>query len=624
MVHSAPYLLPQPRTAAWGAGELSLPNPLPLVITHWQQSLMPTATRFQQFVRERLGLAVEVYGSPAGLGDRFAIRLESEAAGIDHPEGYRLSLSPSGVLIQANDASGIAHGLATLKQLMAGSGRRLPEGQIEDWPDFPNRGVMLDISRGKVPTMESLFRFVDRLADLKVNQLQLYTEHTFAYQNHREVWQHYSPMTAEEILKLDGYCRERFVELVPNQNSFGHMREWMVHPRYHHLAETLGDWTVFGMVRNGPFSFCPQEPAVIPLLSELYDELLPNFTSTNFNVGCDETFDVGQGRSKAAVEQFGEHRVYLDFLLKIYQQVKARGKTMMFWGDIIIKAPEYIAELPKDVVALEWGYEADHPFDEHCAHFQKAGIPFYVCPGTSTWNTLVGRTENALANMKNAAVNGKKHGAIGFLNTIWGDRGHQDYEPVLYLPLAYGAAISWGVEANQEADVRPYLNRYLFGDRAERLGDLLSDLGNAYLEAGKPASNGTRPVYFLQMGFERPGWHDGITHADMDRFAARVAELGAAIDQVAVPGPEGALLQRELKNSVRMLLHGAELGKMRLDEAAGQKLDRPRLEAAIIDLDAIMAEHRELWLERNRIGGLVEMSLAPMERLRKAYQERLG
>ena len=28
----------------------------------------------------------------------------------------------------------------------------------------------------------------------------------------------------------------------------------------------------------------------------------------------------------------------------------------------------------------------DHPFDANCAKFAASGIPFYVCPGTSTWN----------------------------------------------------------------------------------------------------------------------------------------------------------------------------------------------------------------------------------------------
>src|SRR5690606_11763612 len=116
----------------------------------------------------------------------------------------------------------VFYGAVTLIQLLEQAGASLPCLRISDRPDFVDRGVMLDVSRDKVPTMETLYRLVDRLASWKINQLQLYTEHTFAYRHHPEVWAKASPLTGEEILRLDAYCRERFIELVPNQNSFGH------------------------------------------------------------------------------------------------------------------------------------------------------------------------------------------------------------------------------------------------------------------------------------------------------------------------------------------------------------------------------------------------------------------
>ncbi|MFZ5814304.1 MAG: family 20 glycosylhydrolase [Bacillota bacterium] len=616
-----PVLVPVPRTLVWGEGEVVLPESLTLILKANQQELLPAAERFQRFVLERLGLAVAITASDIGSGDHIVI--DTDSRGVIHAEGYELTVGHGRVRIAAATPRGAALGLATLKQLLAGSGRRLRACQIKDWPDFTRRGVMLDISRGKVPTMASLYRFIDLLADLKINEFQLYTEHTFAYRNHREVWQAYSPMTGEEILLLDRYCRERFIDLVPNQNSFGHMTQWLIHPRYQHLAETLEGWTGWGLRFPGPFSLCPVEPATIPFLAELYDELLPHFTSPYFNVGCDETLDVGQGRSRQAVEEQGEHQVYVQFLRKIQKLVQERGRTMMFWGDIIIKAPEYIKQLPKDLIALEWGYEADHPFDQHARHYAEAGIPFYVCPGTSTWNSLFGRTENALANLRSAAEAGRKHGAKGFLNTIWGDRGHQDYEPACYLPVAFGAAIAWAVDQNRELDLRPFLNRLLLRDRAEKIGGLLYDLGNLYQFAGKLIPNGSLLVALLHLGFDRPALLDGVAPADMDRAAAITRDLGRRIGELELAGEEGHLVSRELRNGVRMLLHACELGRLRLQEAAGEPLDPARLQAQLLDLDGIMAEHRELWLQRNRPGGLEEMSLEPLRRLRAEYQRRL-
>ena len=91
-------------------------------------------------------------------------------------------------------------------------------------------------------------------------------------------------------------------------------------------------------------------------------------------------------------------------------------------------------------------------------------MPFYVCPGTSTWCSLAGRTDNALGNLLNAAENGIKHGAIGYLNTDWGDRGHWQAPPVSYLGFAAGAAFSWALEANRAMDVPAVVSRFAFDD----------------------------------------------------------------------------------------------------------------------------------------------------------------
>jgi len=75
-------------------------------------------------------------------------------------------------------------------------------------------------------------------------------------------------------------------------------------------------------------------------------------------------------------------------------------------------------------------------------------IPFYVCPGTSSWNTVVGRTDNAVANLVSAAHHGRENGAVGYLVTDWGDNGHWQTLPVSYLGFMAGAGLAWNAEAN--------------------------------------------------------------------------------------------------------------------------------------------------------------------------------
>src|SRR5205814_5037841 len=189
-------------------------------------------------------------------------------------------------------------------------------------------------------------------------------------------------------------------------------------PEYIELAECAEGFTFpWGLRHATGFTLNPLDERSIGLVRELYDELLPHFTSPLFNVGCDETFDLGLGKSKSECERRGKERVYLDFVLKIYEAVKRRGYTIQFWGDIILHKPELIPQLPKDIIALNWGYEANHPFEKETRAFADAGVPFFVCPGTSSWCSISGRTDNAIANLKSAAACGMANRAAGYLNT---------------------------------------------------------------------------------------------------------------------------------------------------------------------------------------------------------------
>jgi hypothetical protein len=521
-------------------------------------------------------------------------------ASIAHPQGYRISIAPGKALISAATPTGAFYAQQTIKQLRQQFGQSLPCMQIEDHPDFPTRGVMLDISRDKVPTLPTLFALIDRLASWKINQLQLYTEHTFAYTKHHTVWEHASPLTADDIRQLDQYCKARFIDLVPNQNSFGHMERWLKHAEYAPLAEAIGGAeTPWGFRWKGPFSLCPTDPKSLEFLSGLYEELLPNFSSRFFNVGCDETFDIGQGRSKTECDRVGVHRVYLNFVRQVNELVQAHDRQMMFWGDVILHQPELIAELPKNLIALQWGYEANHPFDTEGAAFARAGIPYYVCPGTSSWNSIAGRTDNAIANLKSAAESGLRHGAIGYLNTDWGDNGHLQYLPVSYLGFAAGAAFSWCLQANSDLDWPAVLNHHAFDQPTGNLGQIAYDLGNVYRICGKANVNGSAlfRLMVLPPNDEHP--EKEMTEAGVQAAENELARLLAQLNQFEPESDQQRLCKAEFENAAMMLLRCCELGRRRLNLPITHT----------VDVDQITKQHRELWLRRNREGGLNDSTL---------------
>jgi hexosaminidase len=530
---------------------------------------------------------------------------------VAQAEGYALTISKNGIEISFRETGGLRAATATLRQLLREYGRKLPCLKIRDWPDFSRRGVMLDISRGRVPKLETLLDLAEKLSDFKINELQLYTEHTFAYKKHKSVWQSWGALTAKEIQILDARCRELGIDLVPNQNSFGHLRYFLEDPKLQKLAEISAPYEDASkeFVRR-PTTLAPNHSGTIPFLRGLYDELLPNFSSKFFNVGCDETWDLGRGQSKKICERFGKGKIYLNFLKKIQREVSARGKRMMFWGDIILKCPKLISRLPKNVIALNWGYEKNHPFEKEAAQFAKAKIPFYVCPGTSTWQTIVGKHDNALANLRAAAKAGKKFGAMGFLNTDWGDGGHPQPLAVSWPIFLAGAALAWNTENFDEGKLIPVLCRDVFDDSTRKIATAGFKLGFAHKKLGVNALNETplgtviaAPNPKTRELFCRNGlkWFAKIPAKKIHTTLAEIEAQRKILGRAKPKSHVGKILAHELDLAARMAAQSCKFMLWQQANAAGKISEAKKLaRKQIRELRQLEKDFDVYWPLRNK------------------------
>jgi len=551
-------------------------------------------------------------------------------------QGFAITGDEARVAIRHADDAGLRYALGALAQLREHDAV-LPAFELVDWPDFPVRGYMLDISRDRVPTRATLERIVSLLELLRINHFELYTEHTFAFRDHEIVWRDASPMTPDDIRWLDDLCAARGIELAANQNTFGHMARWLRHDAYVERAETPDGWRTKTGAFLKPAVLAPSEDNARFAL-ELVRETLACFRSKRINIGCDETFELGKGRSHADVEARGRERVYLDHLKRLIAGVHEQGGDVLFWGDILRGHPELVAELPRErTTALAWWYEApvDSPhippalrevasefgfsekaqkgFAGHVPAFVEAGLPFWVCPGTSTWQTFIGRFSNARANLLDAARVGGEQGACGYLITDWGDTGHMQPPSVSWLPLAYGAAVAWCTESNRELDIAAALDEFVFGDVTGRIGSALVRIGDAYLGTGKIAFNASS-LFTAVVG-------DGLlaSFGAPDPVALRATidlleEATAEIESAALACKDAPIVKRELAQAIRLARHGA----YRLIREAGEK--RPTDDELRLDLEDAIEEQAACWRARSREGGL-EDSLA---RLRAALARTGG
>ncbi len=590
-------ILPQPRSLVPGTGTFAISDETPLVLpAEMGEPERRAAAAFVYWCEDAFGVSPKMRNS-----EEPAIVLEvrgDPATGGPAKDGYELSITPEEVRVTGNSASGLYYGIVTLTQIARSQpGPNLPALTIEDWPDFEYRGFYHDVTRGKVPTLETMKRIADYLAEHKANQMQLYVEHTFAFSFDPEIAQNPDGLTAEEIRELDRYCAERRIELVPSLQAFGHMAGVLSLPQYRHLAdvELEGEWAELSWnQRMKGATIDVGNPEALALLERMLGEFLPLFSSKQVNVCADETYDLGMGKTAGMAEEMGKGRLYLRHISWLNEVCKSHGKRMMFWGDIVKKHEDLIREIPKDAILLNWGYSYKTDF-ESCALFEEAGLDFYVCPGTSGWNEILNRMDNADLNIRQYIAAGREYGAIGVLNTDWGDHGHYNLLAGSWHGAALGAALAWNGATDQETFDR-FWSKRMFGVNDTAPADLLR--GAAF---DKDTYGSWRLFYQPFADYEKV---EKITDEYAEGLKARSAESVEYFENLAANGRGDATDLAEYVHMSRMMgLCGEKIQLVRALHESGGTADAElseRLDAFADELESLYDEYEELWRARNK------------------------
>ncbi len=630
--YSLPPILPEPRCSRREAGSFKITPGVRLQLSpEAHKSERATARRLQAGIEgviqtrprvtstlvqndelPQIHLAIEASPPPMDSSDKSLARrapgLEN-TRGIQH-DAYRLTVTPKRVEIFGTGPAALRYGVETLLQLI-GPGGRIPCCWVEDSADLRLRGLMLDISRGKVPTRQSLEDLIDTCVALKLNVLMLYTEHTFRFKKHPRIGQQDSPLTARTLAALDAYAAERFVDLIPCLQSLGHMEHILKLPLYSDMAETESAWTI-----------APNHPRCLPFLKDLYDEYLPLFRSSWFNANCDEPWDLGRGLSAKRSEALGPGGLYLEHVHNIQRLAARHGKRMMIWGDVVHAHPHRIPEIDPNLVLLDWWYEADFDFDR-VKVFAQNHIDFLVCAGTSSWNSLFPRVANSLANISGWADAGRRHGALGLLNTDWGDHGHYNLEGNSLMAYAWGAQEAWS-GASRPSDFDRGFSRLFFDDAKGEAARIYRSLG-AIHDTGFKAFNGSPLQYLFFDSVDSAYFIGACRPARLISVQKRLARLKPRIeaarlsatcglqhlDEILYAADASAFAARKAETGLKYLSWRRKPSSLK---ASGRRKLARTLAALATEQIALGRRLRKLWLKRAQPSNLDQT----LKRLRRS------
>ncbi len=392
-------------------------------------------------------------------------------------EGYVLTVSANGIKIHGDGSAGAFCGIQSLRQLIKLNGGRIPCCEIEDRPDFGYRGFYLDITRGRVPTLEKLKRVVDMLSFYKVNSLQLYVEDAFTFKELDGVVTAEAALTPDEIRELDIYCREHFVELIPSLSTFGHLYTLLQSDRYRHICElenyepTRNYW----MEKQWHHTVDAYDPETIKVIGSMIEQYIPLFTSEYFNICCDETIDLCKGKNEGK----DKAQAYFYHVEKLIKIIKKHGKKVMMWGDEPMAHPEAAREkLPSDTVILNWCYRREVA-EWIPQMFSELGFSQIACTGTSCWDTFIENVNISVGNITSFSRHAKKYNALGILNTNWGDFGHVCAFNCNLYGMLFGAEKSWNVDSAIDEDFERTASFLLYGIKEFNMAETLRRLGKA-------------------------------------------------------------------------------------------------------------------------------------------------
>jgi hypothetical protein len=575
-------LLPRPQEVNYGTGGLALRGlaicfasaPVPEDLFAGSELSNQLAERGEVSIPIRQGTSC-----PHGIflertGGIDPLPVPGEHPGPDSREAYSLRITSEGVTASARSSAGLYYAIQTLGQLVEGSGAGavLPVVEIKDWPELAYRGVMVDMSHGALPTEKEVERQLEFLARWKANQYHFYSEDSIELKGY-PLLNPGGRFSQDEVRRIIAYGRARHVDVIPCLELYGHQHDLFRVEKYATLAD----------MPHGT-EFDPRNPKVNSLLTDWVTQLAQLFPSRFVHIGFDEAFQIEQaarqgGMAAQPAQLFVRQLNTVDELFKQY------GKTVMAWGDIMVKYPEIVSQLPSGLIAVAWEYDPGP--ESHYQHWlgplAAQHIPHMIASGVTCWNQVMPDYARSFDNIDTFLASGRKSGAMGLMNTLWTDDA-QNLLRTAWPGVAYGAAAAWqSAPVDRQNFFADYSELAYPPAAAPQVTQALKDLEAAELALQKAIGDDTMLAL----------WKDPFAPAMLKQSTDHLGDLGQTrlLAEDAATRLEQALSEGGDPVTLQCLLVGSRL----LDYAGERFQTAPELEKMWRNLGPRRPKDDEWW-----------------------------
>jgi hypothetical protein len=317
-------------------------------------------------------------------------------------------------------------------------------------------GLMIDCCR-ILEKKDYYYRLLDFMSDWEMPHLQLHFTDNHGCAVDIPGYSHLAmknAFSADEISALCAYAAERGISVIPELESFGHTQYLTDSPRYRHLY-LPADTDIPGGQKRGCLN--PLTAGSRKVMRDLIAETAKMFPGNYFHIGCDEVDLSGLDNSKNIIAE----KIWADYVNVIIGYVRDCGKTPVIWGDQLKKKPSTVDFLRKDVVIMEWDYEAD---GSQSAVNALAGYGFediILSPAVMFCRYRIFPTITAFKNVNRMVKYASVKEVSGIMNTCWCP--HRYITNSLYYAIAYCAYMVKCDGNVRIKEFRDKFSRYMFG-----------------------------------------------------------------------------------------------------------------------------------------------------------------
>ena len=286
--------------------------------------------------------------------------------------------------------------------------------------DFEQKVMYVDF-RTQVHTIDALKELARQTAAGGFTSLLLEYEATFPFEKHATLQNRYA-YTKDEIADLVSYCANLGLEVIPLQNCMGHMQYILKHERYADLREDAIEIS----------QVCPlQIKKAVPIFKEIFSEVAALHPSKYFHIGCDETFILGHCKKCSAyAKEHGKSKLFVEYVKAMCEIVLDMGKIPVIWADIILKYPENLNELPKELIYLDWNYGWDVNKFGNISNLLDANVNLWGAPAIrcSPDDIYLTQWERHFNNLRDYVPFTREAGYTGIVQTSWSTGGIYGYK----------------------------------------------------------------------------------------------------------------------------------------------------------------------------------------------------